>query len=97
MGGVFTGLSLLVEAKHRRGELAMYALPKAFESAWVTLRGRGLVWHTGKYGNPLVRPFFCSSRLRKSCGLTLCVIADRVCDGDGHGASIRYLLLVAIV
>ena len=58
MGGLFTGLSLLVEAKHRRGELAMYALPKALESAWIALRGRGLVWHTGKYGSPLVRSFF---------------------------------------
>lgn len=97
MGGVFTGLSLFVEAKQRRGELAMYALPKALESAWITLRGRGLVWHTGKYGNPLVRPFFRSSRLREPFGLTLRVIADRVCDGDGHGGSIRHLLLVAIV
>jgi hypothetical protein len=57
IGGVVTGLSLFVEAKHRRGELAMYALPKGLESAWVTLRGRGLVLHTGKYGNPLVRSF----------------------------------------
>jgi len=55
VGGVVAGLSLFVEAKHRRGELAMYALPKALESAWVALRGRGLVLHTGKYGNPLVR------------------------------------------
>jgi len=57
MGGVFTGLSLLVEAKHRRGELAMYALPKALESAWIALRGRGLVWHAGKYGSPLLTAF----------------------------------------
>ena len=32
----------------------MYALPKGLESAWVALRGRGLVLHAGKYGNPLV-------------------------------------------
>ncbi|KAH9985217.1 hypothetical protein BJV74DRAFT_886347 [Russula compacta] len=57
MGGVITGLSLFVEAKHRRGELAMYALPKGLESAWITLRGRGLVLHTGKYGNPLLTAF----------------------------------------
>lgn len=57
MGGVITGLSLFVEAKHRRGELAMYVLPKGLESAWIALRGRGLVLHTGKYGNPLVRSF----------------------------------------
>lgn len=33
-----TGLSLLIENKHRREELAMYVLPKAGESAWVTFR-----------------------------------------------------------
>lgn len=55
LGGAIMGLALFVEAKHRRGELAMYALPKGLESAWVALRGRGLVLHTGKYGNPLVR------------------------------------------
>jgi len=57
IGGLITGLSLFVEAKHRRGELAMYVLPKGLESAWIALRGRGLVLHTGKYGNPLVRIF----------------------------------------
>jgi hypothetical protein len=55
LGGFIASLSVLIEAKHRRGELTMYALPKALESVWVTLRGRGLVLHTGKYGNPLVR------------------------------------------
>ncbi|KAI9508117.1 hypothetical protein F5148DRAFT_980304 [Russula earlei] len=57
IGGVFAGLSLFVEAKHRRGELTMYALPKGLESAWIALRGRGLVLHTGKYGNPLLSAF----------------------------------------
>jgi hypothetical protein len=57
IGGLITGLSLFVEAKNRRGELAMYALPKGLESAWVALRGRGLVLHAGKYGNPLVSSF----------------------------------------
>ncbi|KAG8946878.1 hypothetical protein FRC04_011305 [Tulasnella sp. 424] len=33
-----SGLSLLVEDKHRREELAMYVLPKAGESAWITFR-----------------------------------------------------------
>ncbi len=55
IGGLITGLSLFIEAKHRRGELAMYVLPKGLESAWIALRGRGLVLHTGKCGNPLVR------------------------------------------
>ena len=85
MGGVVTGLSLFVEAEHRRGELAMYALPKGLESAWVALRGRGLVLHTGKCGNPLVRSFV-SLRFCELCSLTLHVTADCVCDGDGYGA-----------
>jgi hypothetical protein len=62
LGGAAMGLSLFVEAKHRRGELAMYVLPKALESAYIALRGRGLVLHTGKYGNPLVRSLGCSNR-----------------------------------
>lgn len=62
LGGATMGLSLLVEAKHRRGELAMYAMPKALESAYMALRGRGLVLHTGKYGNPLVRSLGCRNR-----------------------------------
>ncbi|KAG9012625.1 hypothetical protein FRB90_006568 [Tulasnella sp. 427] len=33
-----SGLSLLVEDKQRREELAMYVLPKAGESAWITFR-----------------------------------------------------------
>ncbi|KAH9042865.1 hypothetical protein EDB84DRAFT_1266717 [Lactarius hengduanensis] len=57
LGGAVMGLSLFMEAKHRRGELAMYVLPKALESAWIVLRGRGLVVHTGKYGNPLLTAF----------------------------------------
>jgi hypothetical protein len=68
IGGLITGLSLFVEAKHRRGELAMYALPKGLESAWVALRGRGLVLHAGKYGNPLVSSFV-GFRYRERCGL----------------------------
>ncbi len=33
-----TGLSILLEAPQRREELAMYVLPKAGESAWITFR-----------------------------------------------------------
>ncbi|KAH8827303.1 hypothetical protein DL96DRAFT_1498861 [Flagelloscypha sp. PMI_526] len=42
--GFMTGLALFWEAKHRRGELAMYVLPKAMESAWRigTGKARGL-------------------------------------------------------
>jgi len=57
-------MSLFLEAKRRRGELAMYVLPKALESAWVMARGKGLVFRTGEYGQVLVRyrPLFLSSR-----------------------------------
>jgi len=51
---VVTGLSLLVEAKRRRGELAMYVLPKGLESAWVMARGKGLVFKTGNWGDVLL-------------------------------------------
>jgi hypothetical protein len=55
--GVLSGLSLFVEAKRRRGELAMYVLPKGLESAWVMARGKGLVFKTGKYGEVIVSTF----------------------------------------
>ncbi|KAH9959215.1 hypothetical protein BC827DRAFT_1214879 [Russula dissimulans] len=54
LAGLFSGLSVLIEAKHRRGELAMYTLPKGLESAWVAARGKGLVFQTGKHGNALL-------------------------------------------
>ncbi|KAI0298844.1 hypothetical protein BC826DRAFT_85166 [Russula brevipes] len=57
IGGMASALPIFLEAKHRRGDLAMYVLPKALESAWITLRGRGLVLHVGKYGNPLLNAF----------------------------------------
>jgi hypothetical protein len=52
--GLISGLSLLVEAKRRRGELAMYVLPKGLESAWVMARGKGLVFRTGKWGDVIL-------------------------------------------
>ncbi|KAH9056355.1 hypothetical protein EDB87DRAFT_1637449 [Lactarius vividus] len=54
LGGLLAGISVLIEAKHRRGELAMYVLPKGLESAWVAARGKGLVFRTGKHGNALL-------------------------------------------
>ena len=54
VGGVLVGLALLIEDTRRRGELAMYVLPKALESAWVILRGRGAVPQTGRYGDALL-------------------------------------------
>jgi hypothetical protein len=54
LGGLLSGLAVLIEAKHRRGELAMYVLPKGLESAWVVARGKGLVFRTGKHGSVLV-------------------------------------------
>jgi hypothetical protein len=53
-GGLFGALSLFVEEKRRRGELAMYVLPKGMESAWLTARGKGWVFHTGQFGEMIV-------------------------------------------
>ena len=55
--GLLSGMSVFIEAKHRRGELAMYVLPKGLESAWVAARGKGLVFRTGKHGSALVGSF----------------------------------------
>ena len=41
--GAITAFSLFVEEKKRRGELAMYVLPKALESAWSIARRRAYV------------------------------------------------------
>ena len=54
MPGLVSGLALFVEEKRRRGELAMYVLPKALESIWVTARGKGLVFRTGKWGDVIL-------------------------------------------
>ncbi|KAF8720204.1 hypothetical protein AX14_011148 [Amanita brunnescens Koide BX004] len=54
LAGFAAGLSLFVEEKRRRGELAMYVLPKGLESLWVTARGKGLVFRTGQWGEPLL-------------------------------------------
>ncbi|CUA67828.1 hypothetical protein RSOLAG22IIIB_03258 [Rhizoctonia solani] len=43
LGGFLSGFSLLVEDKRRRGELAMYVLPRGLESAWGVMRRRGWV------------------------------------------------------
>jgi hypothetical protein len=52
--GAAAGLSLFVEEKRRRGELAMYVLPKGLEGAWVMARGKGWVFRTGKWGEMLL-------------------------------------------
>ncbi|KDR84159.1 hypothetical protein GALMADRAFT_236835 [Galerina marginata CBS 339.88] len=52
--GLASGLSLFVEEKRRRGELAMYVLPKGLESAWVMARGKGWVFRTGKWGDTML-------------------------------------------
>ncbi|KAH9939247.1 uncharacterized protein BXZ73DRAFT_99450 [Epithele typhae] len=54
LGGLLCGMSLFVEEKHRREELAMYVLPKGLESAWVMARGRGWVFPLGRAGSPLL-------------------------------------------
>jgi len=55
LGGLLSGFSLLVEAKHRRPELAMYVLPKGLESAWRVASGKGIVYGPKKYGEALVK------------------------------------------
>ncbi|KAF7318048.1 hypothetical protein HMN09_00312500 [Mycena chlorophos] len=55
--GLMTGLSLFFEDERRRGELAMYTLPKALESLWVVARGRGLVGKTGNWGESALAAF----------------------------------------
>lgn len=52
--GFAAGLSLFVEEKRRRGELAMYVLPKGLESIWVMARGKGWVFKTGRWGEVLL-------------------------------------------
>lgn len=52
--GLMSGLSLFVEAKRRRGELAMYVLPKGLESVWIMARGKGWVFKTGNWGEGLL-------------------------------------------
>lgn len=59
LGGILLGLSLFIEDTQRRGELAMYVLPKALESAWMVLRGKGIVFQTGRYGDALVGRSLC--------------------------------------
>ncbi|KIJ69733.1 hypothetical protein HYDPIDRAFT_142266 [Hydnomerulius pinastri MD-312] len=54
LGGFFGALSLFVEEKKRRGELAMYVLPKGLESAWLTARGKGWVFKTGEFGEMIL-------------------------------------------
>lgn len=43
LGGLLSGFSLFVEDPRRRGELAMYVLPRGLESAWGVMRRRGWV------------------------------------------------------
>lgn len=52
--GFAAGLALFVEEKRRRGELAMYVLPKGLESIWVMARGKGWVFKTGRWGEVLL-------------------------------------------
>ncbi|KAF8432934.1 hypothetical protein L210DRAFT_3412832 [Boletus edulis BED1] len=54
LGGLLGALSLLIEEKRRRGELAMYVLPKGLESAWLTARGKGWVFRTGEFGEMIL-------------------------------------------
>jgi hypothetical protein len=84
LGGLLSGMSVLIEAKHRRGELAMYVLPKGLESAWVAARGKGLVFRTGKHGSALVGSCRSTTTFKRNSCVRPLVDCDR--DGNGHGA-----------
>lgn len=72
-GGLITGVSLFVEERRRRAELAMYVLPKGLESAWIISRGKGYVFKTGNYGESLVRAQIqCSFTVNSCCTTALC-------------------------
>lgn len=57
IAGFITSLSILLERKSRRAELALYALPRAMDSLWIILKDHGLV-PTVPYGDVLL---FCLS------------------------------------
>lgn len=38
VGGFFAGLSLLIEKKDRRAELALYVLPRAIDALWKIMK-----------------------------------------------------------
>jgi len=54
IGGLLSGLALLIEERRRHGELAMYVLPKGLESVWLSARGHGWVFKTGNYGDSIL-------------------------------------------
>lgn len=56
--GFASGFAILLEERRRRGELAMYVLPKGLESMWVMARGKGLVFKTGQFSHSLVSILF---------------------------------------
>ncbi|WFD33382.1 hypothetical protein MCUN1_000195 [Malassezia cuniculi] len=43
--GFSSCLSVLIEPRHRRGELTLYVLPKALQTFWATGRSKGLLPH----------------------------------------------------
>ena len=89
LAGFAAGLSLFVEEKRRRGELAMYVLPKALESLWVTARGKGLVFRTGKWGEPLVSA---RTAWQRSEFDDIILIVDYDWYGNGHGMSLYFIM-----
>ena len=82
LGGVLAGAALLLEARHRRPELAMYVLPKALESVWRMARGRGLVAGPARYGEGIVRASAVWPAAQRSRAPPA---ALRARHGHGHG------------
>ena len=84
LGGLLSGLSLFVEEKRRREELAMYVLPKGLESAWVMARGKGWVFGMGRYGDALVSVYARRNESQAIDHAFICIV-DGYRDGHGDG------------
>lgn len=84
------GLSLFVENPHRREELAMYVLPKAGESAWVTFREVVLGIKTRRSGawkaDVAVSWHHLRMRGLRRADSIACLLVVVSGDGDGHVA-----------
>lgn len=90
LGGLLSGISLFIEAKYRRPELAMYVLPKGLESVWRMARGKGMVIGPKKYGECLVcfEPL-----LGYVLWSSLLLFFPALCSRDGDGYGKQYISL----
>ena len=66
----------------------MYVLPKALESAWIMLRGKGIVFKTGRYGDTLVGILYGFFGALFYAHCLSARLAHCRWDGYGHGESL---------